>query len=159
MMSPKKNSCRTVSKRGFTLVEIAFVVVIIGLLTILALPLVVRARDNARAARFISDLRNAVQAFELYAIQTGYYPSDTAPGVRPPEMAEELERTLWDKPTPIGGSWDWSVDQGSYYAGVAVSGAVVPTSLLQAIDRRLDDGDLSSGMFQGSGGDVVYIIE
>lgn len=159
MTRPKTNPRTLASKRGFTLVEIAFVVVIIGLLTVLAIPLVVRARDNARAARFISDLRNAVHAFELYAIQTGYYPTDSGPGVKPPEMSEELDRTLWDKTTPIGGNWDWSVDQGSYYAGVAVVGAVVPPALLQAIDSRIDDGDLSNGQFQGSGGDVVYIIE
>ena len=154
MSSPRRSG-----KRGFTLVEIMLVVVIIGLLALLALPLVGRARDNARAARFINDLRNAVQAFELYALQTGYYPADTGPGVKPADMTDELRRPQWEKTTPIGGNWDWAVEQGSFYAGVMVVSPTVSASLLRAVDQRIDDGDLSAGRFQSEGSGVVYIIE
>lgn len=160
-MSPKRTYLRRqrTSKRGFTLAEIMLVVVIIGMLAMLAYPMFAKSRNNARAARFINDLRNGVHAFELYALQTGYYPEDTAPGIKPADMEEELKRPQWDKTTPIGGSWDWAVDQGDFYAGVAVVGPTVPASILQTIDSRIDDGDLSSGAFQSTGGGVVYIIE
>lgn len=160
-MSPKRFSPRRqrTSKRGFTLVEIMVVVVVIGLLAMLAYPMFAKSRNNARAARFINDLRNGVHAFELYALQTGYYPEGTAPGIKPADMEDELKRPQWDKPTPIGGSWDWVVDEGDVYAGVAVVGPTVPPSILQTIDSRIDDGDLSSGAFQSTGSGVVYIIE
>jgi len=158
-MSPKRSSPRRSSKRGFTLVEIMLVVAIIGLLALLAYPMFAKTRENARAARFINDLRNGVQAFELYALQTGYYPEDTPAGVKPADMEEELKRPQWDKPTPIGGSWDWAVDQGTFYAGVVVEGPTASPSTIQAIDARIDDGDLSSGAFQSTGSGVVYIIE
>lgn len=158
-MSPKNSSMHRNKKRGFTLIEVALVAVIIGLLAMLALPLITKSRNNARAARFINDLRNGVNAFELYALQTGYYPEDTAPGVTPADMEDELRRPQWDKTTPIGGSWDWAVDQGSFYAGVVVVGPDVPASLLQTIDSRIDDGDLSAGRFQSTGSGVVFIIE
>lgn len=154
MFSPRRSG-----KRGFTLVEIMLVVVIIGLLALLAFPLLGKARDNARAARFINDLRNAVQSFELYALQTGYYPAETAPGVKPADMTEELKRPQWEKTTPIGGNWDWAVEQGSFYAGVMVVGPTVSNTLLRSIDQRIDDGDLSSGRFMSESGGVVYIIE
>ncbi len=158
-MSPKPFAKKHSKKRGFTLIEVALVGVIIGMLAMLALPLITKSRNNARAARFINDLRNGVHAFELYALQSGYYPEDTAPGVKPADMEEELRRPQWDKITPIGGTWDWAVDQGSFYAGVMVVNPDVPLALLQSIDNRIDDGNLSSGSFQDTGGGVVYIIE
>jgi prepilin-type N-terminal cleavage/methylation domain-containing protein len=158
-MSPKNSSPRRASKRGFTLVEIMLVVVIIGMLAMLAYPMIAKSRENAKSARFINDLRNGVHAFELYALQTGYYPEDTGPGIKPADMEDELKRPQWDKTTPIGGSWDWAVDQGDYYAGVVVVGPTVAPSVLQSIDSRIDDGDLSTGIFQSTGLGVVYIIE
>lgn len=158
-MIAQKSSPRRSTKRGFTLVEIMLVVVIIGLLALLAYPMISKSRENARAARFINDLRNGVHAFELYALQTGYYPEGTAPGIKPVGMDEELKRPQWDKTTPIGGSWDWVVDEGDIYAGVAVAGPTVAPSVLQSIDSRIDDGDLSTGVFQSTGSGVVYIIE
>jgi type II secretory pathway pseudopilin PulG len=141
------------------LVEIMVVVVIIGLLAMLAYPMIEKSRNNARAARFINDLRNGVHAFELYALQTGYYPEDTAPGIKPADMEDELKRPQWEKTTPIGGNWDWAVEQGDFYAGVVVANPTVAPSLLQTIDARIDDGDLSTGVFQSTGSGVVYIIE
>jgi prepilin-type N-terminal cleavage/methylation domain-containing protein len=159
-MSPKTFSLRRARNRGFTLVEIMLVVVIIGMLAMLAYPMIAKSRDNARSARFINDLRNGVQAFELEALQTGFYPVNAGPGITPEGMENELKRPQWDKPTPIGGSWDWEVpEDGSFYAGIAIVGPTVAPSILQTIDARIDDGDLSTGIFQSIGTGVVYIIE
>ena len=154
--APKRSRA---SKRGFTLVEIGLVVLIIGMLTMLAIPLITKGRDNARAARFINDLRNGVQSFELYALMTGYYPDAADPGVIPVGMEEELRRPQWDKPTPIGGTWDWVLDEGAVYAGVAVVAPTSSLALLQAIDQRMDDGNLGTGRFFGDASGVTFLIE
>lgn len=159
-MIAQKSSPRRASKRGFTLVEVMLVVVIIGTLAMLCYPMIARSRSNAAGARFINDLRNAVHAFELYALQTGYYPEDTAPGVMPVGMEEVLRRPSWDKETPIGGRWDWSMPEGGeFYAGVVISNPTFTPAMLQIIDQRFDDGSLTSGSFQTYNDGVVYIIE
>lgn len=158
-MIANTTSLRRARNRGFTLVEIMLVVVIIGMLAMLAFPVIARSRSNAAGARFINDLRTAVHSFELYALQTGYYPADTAPGIIPPGMEEMLKRPMWDRDTPIGGQWDWAVDTGDFYAGVVVRNPTLSPSMLQIIDTRFDDGDLSTGSFQSYDGGVVYIIE
>ena len=159
-MTPKLSSRRrTGSKRGFTLVEIMLVCVIIGIMAMLSYPLIARNRSNAAGARFINDLRQAVHAFELQALQTGYYPLDSGPGIMPPGMEDVLRRPMWDRETPIGGTWDWAVDQDGIYASVRVVSPTFSPSMLQVIDLRFDDGDLSTGSFQSIGDDVAYIIE
>jgi len=158
-MSPKRSCQRRTAKRGFTLVEIMLVCVIVGLLAMLSYPLIARNRSNAAGARFINDLRNAVHAFELYALQTGYYPEDTGPGIMPTGMEEVLKRPAWNQDSPIGGQWDWALDTGDFYAGVVIQNPTFTPSMLQVIDLRFDDGDLSTGSFQSYGSGVVYIIE
>lgn len=141
------------------MVEIMLVVVIIGMLAMLALPLINKARDNAIGARFINDLRNGVQSFELYALQTGFYPTPASPGVKPGDMEDELRRPQWEKTTPIGGQWHFDVDGGAYYAAVKVMSPTASATLLRTIDKRIDDGDLGTGQFQSDGSSVFYIIE
>jgi prepilin-type N-terminal cleavage/methylation domain-containing protein len=61
--------------RGFTLIELVIVVVVIGLLAIIALPKLAGSRTRALVATMKSDLRNLNTAEEAYlSDHTGYYP-------------------------------------------------------------------------------------
>ncbi len=64
----KKNN-----KKGFTLVEIMIVVIIIGLLAIIAVPIFIRTRINANEQLLRGDLRSFSSANESY--QTTQNPS------------------------------------------------------------------------------------
>lgn len=138
---------------AFTLVEIMIVVSIIALLVMIALPSFVRARQQSQNAKFINALRVATGAFELYAMEHNGYPPDVNRGIIPPEMVTYFDSNFdWTAPTPIGGSWDWDYNRFGFTAGVSVVGPATVRQQLLEIDRKIDDGDLSTGRFQDTGG-------
>lgn len=62
-------------RSGFTLIELLIVIAIIGLLATLAVFAVGSARQRARDARRISDIKQISNALELFATSNGGYPS------------------------------------------------------------------------------------
>ncbi|MGB0257928.1 MAG: type II secretion system protein, partial [Coraliomargarita sp.] len=61
----------TKSKKGFTLVEIMIVVVIIGLLAAMAIPAFQKVRENAIDKGLINDGRQLGQAAQQYYLENG----------------------------------------------------------------------------------------
>lgn len=55
-------------KRGFTLIEIMIVVLIIGILLAIAVPNFVKARESSRAKACVSNLKQIQSAKEQYAM-------------------------------------------------------------------------------------------
>src|SRR2546421_998355 len=60
--------------RGFTLLELALALVVIGMLTALVWPALAAARNSARATTCASNLRQIGVAYQLYVEDTGRYP-------------------------------------------------------------------------------------
>ncbi len=60
---------------GFTLLELLFVVTIIGIIASIASPQMVESKVPAYDATAKSDLRNAMTALEMYNIKNGTYPA------------------------------------------------------------------------------------
>lgn len=78
---PKRHGCRwdrttaTRYQRGFTLIEIMVVVVIIGLLAALVAPSLIGNIDRAAVNRARADIRSIETALNLYRLDNFRYPS------------------------------------------------------------------------------------
>lgn len=113
------NSRRLPRGRGFTLIELLVVVSIISLLMGILLPVLGAARDTAKRARGLSDLRQMMVGYAVYQsdhrghVPWGYTPATIAG--RPVEVRSSsghtfgipvAERYPWRFEPYVGGVWD-----------------------------------------------------
>lgn len=144
--------------RGFTLVEIMIVMVIIGLLAALAIPAVRRVHTQARVNAFLNDLRIGRDGFETYALAHGTWPPDGGSGV-PAEIDGYISSTKFNGPTPLGGNWDWDYQQFGVTAGLSVLNPRADLATMRIVDENVDDGNLMTGNFRIRPRGYIYILE
>jgi general secretion pathway protein G len=102
---------RRPAHRGFTLIELMVVLVIIGVLAALIVPNVLDRADDARATAARTDVNNLVQALKLYRLDNQRYPSGEqglqalvtkpASGTLPPNWKpylDKLPNDPWGRP-------------------------------------------------------------
>lgn len=148
----------TLRSRGFTLVEIMIVVVIIGVLAAIAIPGFQRIQTRSKISAFANDLRIGRDGIETYALENGAWPPDGASGV-PFEVDGYVNRATFNGNTPLGGTWDWDVGVFGYTAGLSVRNPTADQATMRLVDQHVDDGNLSTGNFRSRSGGYTYILE
>ncbi|MDH4208317.1 MAG: DUF1559 domain-containing protein [Anaerolineae bacterium] len=90
-------------RRGFTLIELLVVIAIIGILAAMVFPVFARARESARKAVCLSNVKNIALAIQMYLADN----NDTLP---PAESRPEVQDFFDIKgPTVWGGDWEEGV--------------------------------------------------
>jgi type II secretory pathway pseudopilin PulG len=133
-------------------------VVIIGLLAAMAIPAFQKVRQSSRVNAFINDLTTGAEAFETYSMDKGEWPPDGNAGV-PPEMAGYINFGTFAQTTQLGGSWDWDAGVFGLTAAFGVHNPTEPQSIFEDIDRKIDDGNLSTGSFRSRSNGYVMVLE
>lgn len=148
------------------------VVLIISVLASIALPSFIRVQRRTKSSTIFNDFRTFGAAFDTYAQENGKWPPEAAAGVFPVGMDQRINKTAWQRQTPMGGQYDWDNNQlhfgVKYQAAIAINAtasAPLPLDVNQLTDLEyLIDGAnqinwLGGNFHIGTGLVPLYIVQ
>ena len=164
-----KMTIKNAFRRGFTLIELMIVIVILGILMGTILPRLTGAQSRARDTARIADLNNISQALEVYSSDFGEYPDAACANADyganclnvgctdPNDTYEKLAEYLKGNRVPqnVGKQTDTLGCVGSYYYSSLKSGGTTNQSYVLASDLetwQMANYAANSGLLTDPGG-------
>lgn len=165
------------SQRGFSLIEVLLVIAIVGIIAGIVLTNVSKARERAQVAKVVLEVKEVSKTIAKYYSDTGTYPAacmETCTSTSDPFLNslgvvgwEDSYGPLYNRAHAWGGhfgvtnGYDIDGDALNDYIivlnddrpglGDSDNGGKIPLAALLAIDKILDDGNLSTGNMRGNG--------
>lgn len=149
-------------RKGFTLIELMIVVLIIGILAAVAVPKYMDITKKAQAARVISDFRTILVAVEMCLSDTGEYPPDYYPGGVPyalrPYLADGFTFNL-NPSMNVKYDWDnWVIDGRPKHSFTGIMYGISVTTTDMALINAIDE--IYQGAFKYSlGNNYTFVIQ
>lgn len=141
------------NQRGFTLIELMTVVIVLSLLAAIALLKFQDLRNSARAAEVSGDIRVVTVAAYNYYADFQDWPPDGGVGVIPPALAPYLPGGFqFSKPTHQIDFDNLGLGGGAYMIGVTISTG--DADLMNKLIRNLG----TKSPFFVAGGTLTYVI-
>jgi prepilin-type N-terminal cleavage/methylation domain-containing protein len=94
-------------KRGFNLLELVIVLIIVGVLATIALPSYTRSREQALGGEALSDLRLIAAAEKIYRMEIGTFWPSTGNDTSWTSINTNLKLYLTNT------NWNWSITGGT----------------------------------------------
>jgi type II secretion system protein G len=127
--------CRNLyrKEKGFTLVELMVVIIILAVLTGIAIPSYMALRNRARTAAAQSEMKNIATALEVYMADRESYPAVAT-------WNTDLEAGNYMNPVPT--TDPWSVVNGYAYTSADITTTYTLTCASADPDIVITDGQL-----------------
>jgi len=141
-----------INRKGFTLIELMIVILIIGVLSILSVPRFSTIRDKAKYSQARLYLKALFESLEHFSAEYGAYPPDVYPNMPPPGLVPGYasEWPYRDR-DPFNSRYDyeaWPRADGTFWVGIVYYGK----------NRMRDDG-LYEGSYYVTNGIDGLIME
>lgn len=149
-------------KRGFSLVELMVVILIISIIVNFSLPSFYEAKKTAEAAKVITDFEVIREAVAAYYVDTGKFPPDYGPGTVPKELKKYLPKGFkfnYNPQKDIRYDWEnWIVNNKPKHPKTGILYGISLTTKDKALVKKVKG--IFKGAFQYSLNDnYTFVLE
>ena len=145
---------RATGNKGFTMIELITVVIILGLLSGIAILKYMDLRNQARAAEVAGDFRTVLVAAYNYYSDHNDWPPDGPAGAPPPTLVQYLPSSFEFTKE----EWTLDFDNLGVGGGDYVVGVTLNTGNADLMNKLVRTLGTKQPYFQGGGGTLTYII-